>query len=65
MISTKNIVFFNFIKDGVNNFWNQTWLNIVIKVEKLSFRIKVSRNYDFIRKNAFQFQFLNFSIVKL
>ena len=47
MISTKNIVFFNFIKDGVNNFWNQTWLNIVIKVEKLSFRIKVSRNYDF------------------
>ena len=49
MISTKNIVFFNFIKDGVNNFWNQTWLNIVIKVEKLSFRIKVSDilNYDF------------------
>ena len=47
MISTKNIFCFNFIKDGVNNFWNQTWLNIVIKVEKLSFRIKVSRNYDF------------------
>ena len=34
---------------GVNNFENQTWLTIVIKVEKLSFRIKVSDilNYDF------------------